>query len=63
MTKMNPCKCGGEVMLGCNCGQWYVICKDCEGFWPLYLAHDRYEAIKEWNEIISANKVKSWREK
>ena len=50
-------------MLGCNCGQWYVICKDCEGFWPLYLAHDRYEAIKEWNEIISANKVKSWREK
>ena len=50
---MNLCECGGEVIITNKMGCWFVICKDCGAHFPL-MANNRLDAIKEWNEIVSA---------
>ena len=53
MTMLNTCKCGGEVHLdyqqGNYTGQyWYAICNDCGTEYPLK-ADNRLDAVREWN--------------
>lgn len=53
MTMLNTCKCGGEVHLdyqqGDYTGQcWYAICDDCGTEYPLK-ADNRLDAVREWN--------------
>ena len=50
---MNLCECGGEVIITNKMGCWFAICKDCGAHFPL-MANNRLDAIKEWNEIVSA---------
>ena len=50
---MNPCKCGGEVHLdyqqGDYTGQYYyAICNDCGAEYPLK-SNNRIDAEREWN--------------
>ena len=50
---LNTCKCGGEVHLdyqqGDYTGQyWYAICNDCGTEYPLK-ADNRLDAVREWN--------------
>lgn len=53
MTMLNTCKCGGEVHLdyqqGDYTGQyWYAICNECGTEYPLK-ADSRLDAVREWN--------------
>lgn len=60
---MNPCKCGGEVHLdyqqGDYTGQhWYAICNDCEAEYPLK-SDNRIDAEREWNNRKEGKTMKS----
>lgn len=61
MTMLNTCKCGGEVHLdyqqGDYTGQyWYAICNDCGTAYPLK-ADNRLDAVREWNGCKGVGEV------
>lgn len=60
---MNPCKCGGEVHLdyqqGDYTGQYYyAICNDCGTEYPLK-SNNRIDAEREWNNKKEEKTMKS----
>jgi len=51
---MINCNCGGEAVIedgfidNSNCSGKFVCCMECDNSTEVYLPHEEYEAVKEW---------------